>query len=186
MVKKAIDYSKGKLYKMASPNTDKIYIGSTTKKYLCQRIGTHRTQYKRYQNGKTHYLTSFEILGKGGAYIELIENFPCKTKDELHAREGQLIRENKDTCVNHVIPGRTDEQYYMDNKDIILAKNQEYRDSNRDIILDGLKKYKASHKEERKAYDKIKFTCSCGKVLSQGNKSNHQKTKRHLEKIGSK
>ena len=41
----------GKIYKIISINTDKIYIGSTTKS-LYERLQGHKRNYKRYQHKK--------------------------------------------------------------------------------------------------------------------------------------
>ena len=54
-----VNYANSKVYKIWSPQGDKIYIGSTTKIYLSQRMDKHRSDYKRYLNGNFHYITSF-------------------------------------------------------------------------------------------------------------------------------
>jgi hypothetical protein len=45
-----VNYQEGKIYKIISPLTDKIYVGSTTKKYLSERLCRHLCDYKRYLN----------------------------------------------------------------------------------------------------------------------------------------
>ena len=42
-------YQQGKIYKLISSETDKIYIGSTCKKYLSQRLQDHKTDYKKWK-----------------------------------------------------------------------------------------------------------------------------------------
>jgi hypothetical protein len=44
-----VNYGNGKIYKIESHLGDKIYIGSTTKQYLSQRMDKHRSEY-RLQN----------------------------------------------------------------------------------------------------------------------------------------
>ena len=54
-----VNYSNGKIYKIepiCEHNEDDIYIGSTTKQYLSQRMDKHRSDYKRWQQGKCHKL----------------------------------------------------------------------------------------------------------------------------------
>jgi hypothetical protein len=46
---KMIDYTKTKIYKIWSHLGDKLYIGSTTKKYLSERMAYHRTDYKSWK-----------------------------------------------------------------------------------------------------------------------------------------
>ena len=112
MVKAEIDYSRGKIYKIWSPSTDKIYIGSTTKQYLSQRLTNHVHSYKRWQNGEQNQkLTSYKLIELGDYIIELVEAFPCQSKDALLAREGHFIREFKDVVVNRCIVGRTVPEY---------------------------------------------------------------------------
>ena len=43
-----IDYSKGKVYKIVCNITGKIYVGSTTKEYLSQRLTLHRANYQLF------------------------------------------------------------------------------------------------------------------------------------------
>ena len=62
-------------------------------------------------------------------YIELFENFPCNSKEELNKREGEIIREIG--TVNKQIAGRTYKEYYEDNKDEMLKKMKEYRQNNK-------------------------------------------------------
>ena len=105
-----VNYENGKIYKIESYLGDKIYIGSTTKKYLSQRMDTHRTDYKRWKNGLYNFVTSFTIFEEYGienCNIVLLELFPCESKDMLHSREAHYIRTLK--CVNKCIPNRTKE-----------------------------------------------------------------------------
>ena len=49
---------KGRVYKLTSPETDKIYIGSTFKT-LHQRLIRHKQHYRAYLRGKHNYYTSY-------------------------------------------------------------------------------------------------------------------------------
>jgi len=84
------DYSKGKIYTIRNKNNDNlIYVGSTCKHYLSDRMGNHRCHYKK--NPNTMF---YEIVEDWNDwYIELYENYPCNSKDELTKREGEVIRE---------------------------------------------------------------------------------------------
>ena len=46
-----VNYRNSKVYKIWSTQGENIYIGSTTKQYLCQRMDKHRSNYKAFQNG---------------------------------------------------------------------------------------------------------------------------------------
>ena len=93
----------GKIYAIRSKSTDKIYIGSTWRP-LADRFNNHKSSFTLHQRGLKNFTSSSEILEFGDAYIELLELFPCKTKEELHAREGHWIR-TTETCVNHRTAG---------------------------------------------------------------------------------
>jgi hypothetical protein len=152
-----VNYNNSKIYKIVSPQTDKIYVGSTTKDKLCQRMAQHRAIYKRYLNDKERdYITSFEILKYEDAIIILIEAFPCNTKDELHARERYWI-ENTANCVNKFIPTRNKKEY-----------NKYYREKNTEQI----KKLKNE-----------KISCICGGRYSRCQKKRHEMTTKHINFI---
>ena len=146
------DYSTSKIYKIYSYENDDVYYGSTCDT-LCRRMTGHRNSYKRYKEGKTNYLyTSFNILELTSSKIELVENFPCNSKEELLQREGYYIRNNK--CVNKIIPNRgkkeCDTAYYQANRDTIIKTKRE------------------------------KFVCECGGKYTNAGKSIHLKTYKHI------
>jgi hypothetical protein len=105
-----VNYTNGKVYKIVSNLTNQIYVGSTTKKYLSQRMNDHRSAFKFYGVKKDKYLTSFVILKFYDAEIVLLENVLCKSKDELRARERHYI-ETLPNTVNKMHPTRTAQEY---------------------------------------------------------------------------
>ena len=163
-----MDYQKGKIYKIESHLGDKIYIGSTTKQYLSQRMTAHRNGYKRWKAEKCTRVTSYDLFDTYGienCQIVLIEIFPCNSKDELHSREAFYIRSM--TCVNKYIPDRTDEEYREGRKDIKKEYDTKYRELNserkkawdkhyRETHTDIIKERKMNYREENK--EKIKET----------------------------
>lgn len=131
-----VNYAKGKIYKIVSDQTDKIYIGSTCQT-LCKRFSCHRGNYKDYLNGKQSYCASYEIIKYDDAKIYLIEDYPCERREQLLRREGEIIKKKKNNggCCNNKIAGRTKKEWKTDNRDIILEKNKQYKIDNRDKIL---------------------------------------------------
>ena len=116
------NYQNAKIYALRSHQTKDIYIGSTAE-LLCRRIAKHKYDFKT----KRTHITSKHILKYDDCYIELIEEFPCNNRMELHRREGYYIREMD--CVNKCIAGRTDKEYRTDNADKISAVKKIYRDN---------------------------------------------------------
>ena len=93
------------IYKITSPATDSIYIGST-KGQLSSRFSNHKYNYKKWIDKLLPYKSSFEILKYPDSKIELLEKFECDTRAELCKREGYYININKNICVNKNMAGR--------------------------------------------------------------------------------
>ena len=168
-----VNYQHGKVYKIWSTAGDKIYIGSTTKEYLSQRMDKHRSSYKGWKNGKEKMVTSylmFDEYGIENCCIELLEAKQCNSKDELHQLEGIYIR--KMECVNKVIPFRTEaenkeqiKQWFVDNKEHVAEYKKKYHASHIDII-----------KEQRNEI----IVCNCGKSFTKRNQARHHKSLFHI------
>jgi len=154
-------YINGKIYKIESMNENQeegdIYIGSSSRPYLCQRMGNHRADYRKWKKGTvTSYMTSFILFDKYGVdncKITLLENFPCDSKDELLSREAFYIRKLK--CVNKQIPLRTKKEWRMDN-------------------IEDVKKYFLMR-------NGIKVNCLCGSVHGVTKTFRHVRIQKHLK-----
>jgi hypothetical protein len=141
-----MNYQNGKIYQILNYIDNEIYIGST-----CQPLSKRFHQHK--QDSKKDNLQLYkhmEELGNENFYIELIENYPCNTKEELRAREGYFIRER--ATLNKRIEGRTSKDYYSDNKELILQKMRNYYNENKDKIKQKAKDYHNDNKEKKKEY----------------------------------
>ena len=93
-----MSYQSGKIYKIVSEQTDKVYVGST-KCSIISRLYEHTSAYNSWKKGKSDYTTSYEIVQYNDAKIILLESYPCSNKDELRARE-QFWINNTQRCVN--------------------------------------------------------------------------------------
>ena len=127
------NYQDGKIYKIYNTINDDIYIGSTTQK-LCERMRNHRNDHKSKLHFNFPIYKAFREHGVENFFIELIEKCPCNDKDELMKTEGNYIRTLK-SSLNARIAGRTDKEYYGDNRDILLQKQREYNENNREKTL---------------------------------------------------
>ena len=181
------NYNQGKIYKIVSnTDTDICYVGSTTRPLLCQRMEQHRWGYKYLKSGyKTSNISSYILFDKYGVEncsIELIEMFPCNTKDELTKREGYYIRSLN--CVNKIIAGRTRLEWYEANRDTILNSYKEYREANPEYKKKWHKANpKANREYQRKWYETNceKYTCICGSTLQTNGKSQHERSLKHRD-----
>ena len=96
------NYQLGKVYKLVNDDDDQIYIGSTTQRYLCNRMTIHRNDHKLGRK-----MSACKILEKTNPRIVLIELWPCNSKDELTAREEHHRKLNAAVCVNKIRAKRT-------------------------------------------------------------------------------
>ena len=110
---------KGYVYAIRSHLTEKIYVGSTQSP-LSVRMAGHRADFRNFQAGKQHYISSYDLLGFEDAYIEALEVVEFKDKAELKAREGHFQRTLD--CVNRRIEDRTLKEYRADNAEYLNAK----------------------------------------------------------------
>ena len=160
------DYSKGKIYKLWSPSTGLTYIGSTCQS-IAMRLAGHVRSKKCHDSGKSlNYLTSYEILDYNDYRIDLLEEYPCENRMQLNKREGEIITQID--CINKNIAGRTQKQYYEDNKE----KIKQYYEDNKETLNKQSKQYR-----ERTGRSK-QIPCSlCGRILRTDKMKRHQTTK---------
>jgi len=149
-------YNNGKIYKLVSNETDKIYIGSTCKERLCQRLAKHKANYKDWiKDNNNGYISSYELFKLGNVEIVLLESINCNTKDELLKKEREYIDKYKDILVNNILkPIITKEeikehqkQYYKDNRNHILDIKKDYYEDNKEKLLKINKQYRKNNKE---------------------------------------
>ena len=141
-----VNFQNGKIYKIVDVGRTKMYIGSTTKDYVSKRMVEHRNKYKQYKaGGKAGYISAYDLFDEFGidnCIIELVEKYPCQSRDELHRKEGEIIQASD--CVNKRVvcqakeEGRDEHKQEAplgeDNKDVILIKRKASLKANWDKI----------------------------------------------------
>ena len=149
-----IDYSKGLIYKLCckDPQIEDIYIGSTTN--FIQRKKNHKSDCNN--KNRKHFLNNkYKFIRETGGFenwdIILIEYYPCNSKKELECRERYYIEKLKAT-LNHQLPGRSDKEYYQDNKDKINQQSKEWRKDNIDKSTQYEKEYRKNNKHKIREY----------------------------------
>ena len=201
-------YKKGKIYRITDVGYEKCYYGSTVES-LSRRMSHHRGCYECYKGGNGKYISVYAIFDEYGidnCRIELVEEFPCDSKEKLRRREGFFIQNNP--CVNKYIPGRSVQEYINDNKETIaeqkllyyrknktriLESNKSYREKNKGMIKitqqlyrdenkDYFSEKKKQHYEQNKDRINQKHVCdTCNGRYTTWHKSAHLKTRLHLE-----
>jgi len=173
-------YFTGKIYAIKCNETDDVYIGSTIQT-LKERLRAHKNKLNQYIKGKGRNTTSFEIVKYDSCYIELLEMYPCNSKEELLKKEKEYMESIE--CVNKCRPFRTDEEkkeygkeydkeYYEANTEKVLQRQKEYYEANKEKVLQ-------RHKEKNKQ----KYTCVCGSNTRKSDRRKHERTKKHGDYI---
>jgi hypothetical protein len=195
-------YKNGKIYTIRyRGDKDLIYVGSTTQ-LLHKRWYEHKKNCLNENNIQYHmklYQKMRETNDIENWHIELYEDFSCDRKEQLHKREGEIIREK--STLNRYIAGRTNEEYRHENKEKIQIINQVYQEKNKHKLSEYKRQYYAEHKQDtiQKAkeyrltnYENVKqkqvekILCICGCEISRTNLSQHKKSKKHLDSMSEK
>lgn len=159
------NYKTGKIYCIRSHQTDKIYIGSTTQS-LSKRMYSHKS------NNGTKYGSKADLIIKyNDCYIELIKDYPCDTRQQLLAEEGNIIRSTPN-CVNKCM-------LFVCKKDY----NKHYRNLYRDELNKKCKEYHKENKKRIQKYQKEYIVCECGFKVQRASMARHKRTKRHKKLI---
>ena len=132
-----VNYLNGKVYKIVDNTNGNIYIGSTAEPTLARRLAGHVGKYKhKVKTGKGANCKSYDIIKNGDYRIVLIDNCPCRCRDELNSREQEHL--DKNDCINQA----------RASCDHVARKayKKKWREENRDYH----KKYSAQHKIDNK------------------------------------
>jgi hypothetical protein len=166
-------YERGKIYMIQNVLNDEVYIGST-----CNSLGRRMTKH-RYdcKKGNSPFYKMMLELGIDKFYIELIENYPCDSKQELHAREGYWIKQIG--TIEQRIAGRPESEWREENKEILARKNSERYYKNHEYNIEQRRAYHNTHKEEINAKNRELEICECGLVYTHCNRLRHFKSNRH-------
>lgn len=184
-------YSNSKIYKIepiCDHEENEIYIGSTTKKYLSQRMNNHRHNYKAWKNNtgfKTSSFILFDKYGVDNCKIYLLETVNVNSRDELRAIEGNYIKTLP--CINRCVAGRTQfesmREFILSNPNYFQEYSKKYREVNSDKIKINKKEYYKTNRNLILIKQKTKKLCDCGCEYTISNKTNHCKTRKHQEII---
>jgi hypothetical protein len=91
-----LNYQHAKIYKIYSPLNIDVgeYIGSTCLP-LNYRLQEHKRSFRKFIGYEKPMENSRAVLQFHDVKIELIENYPCKNKQELEQRELEHIQQSK-------------------------------------------------------------------------------------------
>jgi hypothetical protein len=160
-------YENGKIYKLVSPNTDKVYIGSTI-----------RSLKERFKEHLRAMDTSARELGLPLAIV-LIEDYSCLTRKELEKRETYWIRNSPNT-INKNMPRRSTKEYRAENIDKIKRKSKEKYENNKEEIS---QKRRESRNQETRDYEKKQYYKNQEKRKKQSREQYHRNIEKSRESL---
>ena len=118
-----VNYQLGKIYKIVCRITGEVYVGSTCEPSLARRLGNHRTKCKTFhEKNKGSLISSYQIILRGDYYIDLLENCPCNSSDELRKKEREYY--DRIECINKFRPYQFVEERKADQKIYDKKKTQ--------------------------------------------------------------
>tara|TARA_R110002020_G_scaffold475682_1_gene711690 strand:+ start:287 stop:850 length:564 start_codon:yes stop_codon:yes gene_type:complete len=183
------DYQQGKIYKISCKETGEIYIGSTVQIFN-RRINNHLA--------KSNTCVSKHIIERDNYEFELIEDYPCNTRRELHAREQYWI-DNTENTINIHREYESKEAYLEHTKEYQKEYSKQYRNGERrEELLNISRQYYQNHRarqnELNKQYtlkniDAIKakkteiIQCECGSYIQRAEKARHCRSRKHLDNL---
>ena len=190
------DYSKGLIYKLICNDNfiTENYIGSCCDykdRKKTHKSGCNNVNDKGYNNYKYKFIR--EHGGIDNWSMIIIKEFPCNSNRELECEE-RVQMDLLGGELNTYRPFVTEEERKESNNN----RCKEYRELNKDKIKEYHKEYKKNNKDKFKEYkkeyyeinkDKIyerrkqKFECECGGRYTLMGKSQHFKTKTHINYI---
>jgi hypothetical protein len=164
----------GRIYIIRSPNTEMVYVGHTIQT-LKIRFSVHKSTWKT----KTGSCTSFLVLEKGDAYIELIEEVLVESERELDMIEQKWINQTPNT-VNMNRTYLTDEERLQQHRE----SSRRYAREHKEKYAEAYKKYREANKEELKKKGKVKVLCEvCDCYVARSGIRPHERTKKHIRNL---
>ena len=132
-------------------NIKDCYVGSTND--LNRRKWAHKSNCNNI-NSKRHYLKVYQFIRANGGFENfdfiILEQFENKMiKQDLFKIEGSYIKNNNAT-LNCLVAGRTEQEYYDDNKEQISEQKKIKYEKNKEKILEYYKQKYEDNKEKLK------------------------------------
>ena len=196
-----MDYTNGKIYCIRNSIDGEVYVGSTTQP-LSKRFFWHKEGMRAERSKNYKLYQKMREVGEENCYIELIELYPCSSKEELRKREGELIREKG--TLNERVAGRTKKEhyvgtierqrenkqaYYKEHSENLREKQKKYRLENIEKVKEQQRQYynqnkekyiqKVKTKREQEQQHNYFVHCPCGSIIKFTNRYDHKKRQKH-------
>ena len=163
------------------------YYGHT--KDMKERKGSHISRHKiwvdagrpdKIREADRTCCTSVFVLDMGDWNMDVLHELDC---DETEASrvEGNYIRYNK--CVNRCIAGRTQAQWYEDNRDVLNAGRRQRHQDQKERDNEKCRQYYQNNKKWFFARNAEKVSCPCGIMVRRDTMARHRKSQKHAKRM---
>ena len=134
------------------------YIGSTINdpRY---RLNNHKQDSKKYPERNVY--THINTIGWDNVQLQVVEAYPCNTKEELKLKEDEMIKDslNDQYCLNHIRALVSSEErkhnvtnYYLTHRQQILEQHKQYLEANKERVDAYHAAYRKENAEARREY----------------------------------
>lgn len=177
-------YELGKIYRLLAKDGH-YYIGSTTQA-LNLRRNKHRNDSDLFPERKVYKY--FNTVGWENVIIELVEAYPCETKQELNKREDHHLKLSLDNklclnCNRSSVPYEEKKEnmkeYYEEHKEDIMDYQRFYGAINKDKVDEYQANYRKEHAEKRREYTR-QYTEEHHEEVKATKREHYQKNKERL------
>jgi molecular chaperone DnaK (HSP70) len=171
-------YNNSVVYKIycKDPNVKEIYIGSTVD--FKRRISEHKRRWYN-ENSREYNHFIYQFIRQNGGWdcfnMEIVEECNVNDKKALLERERFYILQNENK-LNKQIVGRTQKEYYENNKDNIIKYAKQRYENNTELILERNKQYREKNKDKIKQQQKEYYETNKEQIL-EINKQYREKNK---------
>ena len=184
-----IDYDYAFIYQITCRDVQikEKYIGITTN--IRRRRCAHKTVCNNIKDkGYNTYVYKF-IRANGGWDNWRLDHvtdvkYPKGRNDIKKKIEADYIKRLNGE-LNIATPGRTNKQYYDDNKEYYKEYYKQYSKDNKEKLKQYQKQYREDNKDQILLKRKQKITCICGSTVSKQHIKRHERTKKHIQYIES-
>ena len=189
-----VKYGTSVIYKIfcKDESITECYVGSTTD--LNRRKSQHKSSCTN-KNSIDYNRPVYRYIRDNGGFdnwiFEVLENYPCRNKEQLVFRERYWF-EKLSATLNSCYPQRNREEWEEQNKEHLKEYRKEWYLENKEERKEYGKKWRGNNKEKIKDINreynsrpevkerlKQKVQCECGCVVSRKYLSTHRKSKKH-------
>lgn len=136
------------------------YIGSTIN-HPRYRLNNHKKDSVTFPDRCVY--KHINEIGWENVRLDIVEEYPCNTREELHQKEDECIKESLHDmyCLNYKRAAVSKEEhkenmtnYYLANRKQIIEQHREYLQANKDKVDAYQANYRKENAEERREYSK--------------------------------